>query len=166
MKAFFAGSFNPFTKGHLDILARGLRLFPEGVVIGIGFNEHKTDRASADAVASELRELFDGVKGVEVAPYSGLTVDAARAAGAGVLLRGFRNAIDAEYERTLADANRLVGGMDTVLLPSRPELSPVSSSLVRELRNNGRDTSRFIPTQEECRRACRADSSAIPDIFI
>lgn len=154
MKAFFAGSFNPFTIGHLDIIARGLRLFPEGVVVGIGYNEHKTTHAAMAELLDSLRRLLSGIPGVEVMLYSGLTVEAARNAGAEVLLRSFRNVTDAEYERTLADANRLVSGMETVLLAARPELGTVSSSLVRELRHNGYDTDRFIPTAESCRKAC------------
>lgn len=154
MKAFFPGSFNPFTKGHLDILARGLRLFPDGVVVGIGFNEHKTSHAQVEATLIEIRRLLDGIPAVEVLAYSGLTVEAVRKAGAEVMLRGFRNAIDAEYERSLADTNRLISGIDTVLLPTLPELSPISSSMVRELAHNGYDVSPYIPTPEECRNAC------------
>lgn len=155
MKAFFPGSFNPFTKGHLDILERGLRLFPDGVVLGIGYNEHKNSDSYADSRAKELRKLFGNVSNVEVLVYSGLTVNAARECGAGVLLRGFRNAMDAEYERTLADTNRLIAGIDTVLLAAKPDLALLSSSMVRELRNNNFDVSSFIPTVEECELACR-----------
>lgn len=151
MKAFFPGSFNPFTTGHLDLLARALRLFPDGVVVGIGVNEHKAAGTCGESPAAALRALLRDIPGVEVAEYSSLTADAARRHGAGVLVRGFRNAVDAEYERTLADANRMVAGIDTVLLPASPELGAVSSSMVRELSHFGHDVTRFLPTAEDCR---------------
>lgn len=154
MKAFFAGSFNPFTIGHLDLVARGLNICREGVIIGVGFNMHKSDHSATDKIVGHLKALFDGIPQVDVMAYSGLTVDAAQRAGADVLLRGFRNAIDAEYERNLADANRMVAGIDTILLPCRPELSPVSSSMVRELRHNGHDVSRYLPSHAQCLDAC------------
>lgn len=154
MKAFFAGSFNPFTKGHLDIVARGLRIFPDGIIIGIGYNEHKSDSRSVIELEAHLKHLFKDVRNVEVTVYTGLTAEAAARMGAEALLRGFRNAIDAEYERSLADANRMVAGIDTLLLPASSLLSAVSSSLVRELDHNNHDVSRFIPTPEECSAAC------------
>jgi pantetheine-phosphate adenylyltransferase len=152
MKAFFPGSFNPFTTGHLDLLARALTLFPEGVVVGIGYNEHKTTPADIAAREATLKSLLDGVAGVEVMSYDGLTINAVRRTGAGVIIRGFRNAIDAEYERSLADANRMISGIDTILLPASPELAAVSSSMVRELQHNHFDTSRWVPDASECRR--------------
>lgn len=155
MKAFFAGSFNPFTIGHLDILARGLKICSGGVVVGIGYNCGKEEHACASE--KKLRSLLEGLPGVEVTLYSGLTADAAREAGAGVLLRGFRNAIDAEYERQLADANRMIAGVDTILLPARPDLASVSSSLVRELEHFGHDVTELLPSREQCLKACLAN---------
>lgn len=160
MKAFFPGSFDPFTKGHLDIVARGLKLFADGIIIGIGYNEHKPGRAeAAGRAAAELERLFEGVPRVEIKIYDGLTVDAAAASGAGVILRGFRNAIDAEYERSLADANHMISGLETVMLAARPELAPLSSSMVRELLHNDYDVSRFLPTPQDCIRACEGEKA-------
>ncbi|MDE5653305.1 MAG: pantetheine-phosphate adenylyltransferase [Muribaculaceae bacterium] len=160
MKAFFPGSFNPFTIGHLDILARALAAFGN-VVVAIGYNENKKD-ASIDANAAMLRRLLEGCPGVTVMTYSGLTVDAARREGAGVIVRGFRNAIDAEYERQLADTNRMISRdesrspveIETWLIPARPELGCVSSSMVRELSHNGHPIDRYLPGIALCRRLC------------
>ena len=156
-KAFFAGTFNPVTTGHLDIVARGLRMFPGGVTLGIGYNERK-GQADADTRVEELKRLFAECPRVEVTAYSDLTATAARRAGASVILRGYRNAADAEYERTLAETNLRLFGIDTALLATRGELSSVSSSMVRELEHFGVDTSRFRPTPEECRAACAGEA--------
>lgn len=153
MKAIFPGSFNPFTVGHLDILARGLRMFPEGVTVAIGYNIGK-DPDGIDRRVEELKNLLGGCRGVSVIAYSDLTVNAARREGAVAILRGYRNAADAEYERTLAETNLMIGGIDTALLATRGELSAVSSSMVRELESFGVDVSRFIPTPEQCRQKC------------
>lgn len=148
--AFFPGSFNPFTAGHLDILCRTLRIFSH-VVIGIGYNEHKTEAGDINTRLSSLKSLFEGYgQIVTVTAYSGLTVDAAKKAGASCMVRGYRNATDAEYERTLADINRIVApDVDTILFGARPELAAISSSAVRELEHNGYDTSRFIATRAD-----------------
>lgn len=162
MKAFFPGSFNPFTTGHLDILARTLKMCGDAVV-AVGCNEHKPDATdAARRCAEELRSLLDGIPGVSVMLYSGLTVEAARMCGADIIVRGFRNAIDAEYERQLADTNRLISrigddprsGIDTWLIPARPELACISSSMVRELSHNGFPVDSYLPSHEECVLAC------------
>ena len=138
-KALFAGSFNPFTVGHADIVKRGLELFDE-VVIAIGENQ---DKPSADIQErlQAIRDVYKDEPRVRVEVYHSLTVDFAREIGACALLRGIRTAQDFEYERQMADANRALAGIETVVLFSLPELGFVSSSLVRDLKKHGADTS-------------------------
>ena len=135
-RVFFAGSFNPFTVGHRDIVDRALSMF-DSVVIGAGWETSRRVEA--------IRAVFAGNPCVEVTAYTGLTVDACRRAGATALLRGVRNAADFEYERNLADINRNISGLETVLLLSRPELAWISSSALRELSHNGVDIDQYLP---------------------
>lgn len=141
--AVFAGSFNPFTAGHADIVERGLALF-DRIIVAVGINAAKGIEGHA-AAADAIRALYRDEPRVEVALYEGLTVDFARAAGAAALLRGVRSVRDFEYERDMADVNMRLAGIDTVILFSRPELAAVSASLVRELAAYGADTSPFLP---------------------
>lgn len=138
--ALFAGSFNPFTVGHMSILRRGLELF-DRVVIMIGINESKT---GTQCNAEYLRDRLSGIERIEIIEWSGLTVDAARHTGAKWLLRGVRSVADYEYERNLADINRRISGIETVLLFAEPELSMISSSAVRELQRFNHDVSDMI----------------------
>lgn len=140
--ALYAGSFNPFTKGHLSILRRGLELF-DRVVVMIGVNAGKP-AAGVDAAGLAERLAALGLENVEVMEWSGLTVDAAREVGARWLLRGVRSVADYEYERNLADINRKISGIDTVILFAEPSLSMISSSMVRELSHYGHDVSEFV----------------------
>lgn len=142
--ALYAGSFNPFTIGHLSILRRGLQLF-DRVVVTIGCNVSKPDDAFHQRADDLRRRLaaIPGLEKVEVMVHSGLTVDAARSVGARWLLRGVRSVADYEYERNLADINRRISGLDTVIFFAEPELSMVSSAMVRELRQFGYPTDEF-----------------------
>ncbi len=143
--AFFAGSFRPFTTGHASIVSRGLDIF-DRIVIGVGVNASKPDdRAHAEEAAEAIRRVFPGDGRIEVVVYDCLTVDAAARCGATALLRGVRSTRDFDYERDLADVNRQLSGIETVLLYSLPELAAVSSSIVRELASYGRDTDAFLP---------------------
>ena len=142
--AFFAGSFDPFTIGHASIVARALNLFDE-IVIGVGINSLKTSAEEAERRAKHIVSLYEKEHRVKVSTYSGLTVDAAHDAGATCLLRGVRSVKDFEYERDMADINRQLSGLETVLLYSLPEYSAVSSSLVRELQAFGKDVSSYLP---------------------
>lgn len=160
MKAIFPGSFNPFTIGHLDILARALPAFEE-VIIAIGLNIDKQLSASAQANADYLSSLFIGCPKIKVVCYSRLTIDLAMELGASVIIRGFRNAADADYERSLAATNLMLskGKIDTWLIPSRPELECISSSMVRELRRFGHDVSPYLPNHRQCLEALQQPES-------
>lgn len=142
--AFFAGSFDPFTIGHASIVERALGLFDE-IVVGIGINPLKTSAEEAERRAKHIVRLYENEPRIVVSTYSGLTVDAARDSGATCLLRGVRSVKDFEYERDMADINRQLSGLETVLLYSLPEYSAVSSSMVRELQAFGKDVSRYLP---------------------
>lgn len=141
-RALFAGTFNPFTVGHADIVKRGLELFDE-VVIAIGENQDKPS-ADIDARLQAIRAIYKDQPRVRVEVYHSLTVDYAREIGADVLLRGVRTVADFEYERQMADANRALAGIETVVLFTRPELAYISSSLVRDLQKHGADISALL----------------------
>ncbi|MBQ7531551.1 MAG: pantetheine-phosphate adenylyltransferase [Paludibacteraceae bacterium] len=141
-RALFAGSFNPFTIGHADIVARGLKLYDE-VVIAIGDNQDKP-ATDIDERLQTIQAVYKDEPRVRVEVYHSLTVDYARQIGANVLLRGIRTMADFEYERQMADANHALADIETVVLFTRPELGYVSSSLVRDLQKHGADASKLI----------------------
>ncbi|MDE7347583.1 MAG: pantetheine-phosphate adenylyltransferase [Muribaculaceae bacterium] len=145
-KAVFPGSFNPFTIGHKDIADRALKIF-DHLIIGIGYNIHKSSGDTISDRIKEIKAVFDGEERISVEAYEGLTVDFARRHGAGFIIRGLREVKDFEYERNLADTNAAISDIETVFLTARPELGFVSSSMVRELLSNGYDASRFIPNK-------------------
>lgn len=142
--ALFAGTFDPFTTGHYSIVERGLRLF-DRIVVAVGVNGGKCPPATAAARVDAISRVFARDSRVSVIAYDGLTVEAAEAAGARFLLRGVRSVADYEYERALADINRNISGIETVILYALPELAVVSSSMVRELDRYGRDVSPYLP---------------------
>lgn len=142
--AFFAGSFDPFTVGHASVVERALTIF-DRIIIGVGINAAKTSAEEAERRAKAIFSIYESHPRIEVMTYSCLTVDAAKAAGATCLLRGVRSVKDFEYERDMADVNRQLSGLETVLIYSLPEHSAVSSSIVRELQTYGKDVSRYLP---------------------
>lgn len=144
--AVFPGSFRPFTAGHASIVDRALGLF-DRIYVAVGVNVAKGEAGEAAALASVetiARHYADEPRVVALS-YRGLTVDLAREVGARFLLRGVRSVKDFEYERDMADINRKLSGLETVLLYSLPELSALSSSVVRELEGYGADVSPFLP---------------------
>lgn len=141
--ALIPGSFNPFTLGHESLVERALKLF-DGVVIAIGVNADKPGE-DAEANRRSIERLYASEPRVRVVTYTGLTVDACREHGARWMVRGIRNVRDMEYERDLADVNRELSGIETVLLFTLPEYQSISSSMVRELERYGHDASRYLP---------------------
>ena len=143
-KAIVPGSFDPFTLGHHSIVKRALAFMDE-IIIGIGINEDKRCLMPIEKRVESIRKLYADEPRVKVLPYGGLTVDFAQEQGAGIILRGIRTVKDFEYEEGIADINRRLSGIDTVFLFTEPELSAISSSVVRELLHYGKDVSSFLP---------------------
>lgn len=143
--ALFAGSFDPFTRGHEVVVEEALRLFDE-VVIGVGENVSKRSLLSVDQRCRLIDDLYRDNDAVKVASYSTLTGDFAREVGATVLVRGVRNTIDFEFERSIEATNRqLFPDLTTVLLPTPADYMHISSSMVRELLAFGRDVNDYMP---------------------
>lgn len=140
----FPGSFDPFTVGHASLVERALKLF-ESVVIAIGYNEHKAGWQPVEQRVATLEALYAAEPRVQVVSYSGLTTDIARQVNADAILRGVRTMHDYEYEQQMAEVNRQLTGIETILLFADPALSHISSSIVRELSHFGHDVSQFLP---------------------
>ncbi|MBO4665267.1 MAG: pantetheine-phosphate adenylyltransferase [Paludibacteraceae bacterium] len=143
-RAIFPGSFDPFTIGHYDIVKRGLGLFDE-IVIGIGRNATKKETFPIREREEAIRKIFKDEPRVSVRIYDCLTVDFAREENAEFILRGVRCVQDFEYERNMAEANKSIGGIETILLYTRPEYAHISSTLVRDLYSYNKDVSQFVP---------------------
>ncbi len=142
--AFFPGSFDPFTKGHEDIVQRALLLFDE-VIIGIGHNANKARYFPIDKMTQWIEQTFEG-KPVKVVAYNGLTANIAREMNANFLLRGLRNTTDFEYENSISQVNRyLVQDLETIFLITSPHLAPISSTIIRDLHRYGTNVEEFLP---------------------
>lgn len=142
--ALFPGTFDPFTIGHESLVRRGLMLVDK-MVIAIGVNEAKKSYFSIEKRLEMIRDLYKNEPRVEVESYDSLTIDFAKKVGAQYILRGIRSVIDFEYEKTIADMNRTISGIETFVLFTEPSLTHISSTLVRELLRYGRDVENFIP---------------------
>jgi pantetheine-phosphate adenylyltransferase len=141
----FVGSFNPFTIGHDSIVRRALPLFDRLVIGVVGDNVHKPDMPQAEERMQAIKALYADDTRIEVKVYNGLAMDFAKAENAQFIVKGVRTASDFEYEQWQADFNRRLGGIETILLYTEPELASVSSSAVRELQHFGVDVSAYIP---------------------
>ena len=143
-KALFAGTFDPYTRGHHSIVTRALAMFDK-VVVAIGRNAAKSTICSIDERMESIARLYADEPRVEVVTYEGLTTDYAQEVGACCLLCGVRSVKDFEYERDLADVNRAISGIETVIMVSEPQYAAISSSVVRELMSYGKDVTEFLP---------------------
>jgi pantetheine-phosphate adenylyltransferase len=144
--ALFPGSFDPFTKGHEDIVLRGLELFDE-IIIAIGYNTQKSNRYfEIDLMIDRIRKTFSQHPNIKVAQYDQLTAEFANKNGASFLLRGLRNTTDFEYENSIAQINReLYQELESVFLITSPEFAWISSSIIREVHRYKGDVSGFLP---------------------
>lgn len=143
--AFFPGTFDPITIGHLDIINRALPLFDK-LIIGIGRNINKKPMFSEEQRVAWIKEIFAGNPKVSAIVYEGLTVDSCIKYNANFILRGIRYVNDFEYEKAIADMNRSIGpNIETVFLTCLPQYTSVASTLVRDVLSNGGDVTQFLP---------------------
>lgn len=142
--AIFPGSFDPYTKGHDSIARRGLQLF-DRIIIGVGINEKKKGILAVEKRIKALKNLYRNEPRISVEAYSDLTVDFAKRKQADFILRGVRSHKDFEYELAIADVNKRLSGIETVILFTEPDLACISSTIVRELMHFGRDITEFLP---------------------
>ncbi len=143
-RAIFPGSFDPFTIGHYSIVQRGLHIFDE-IIIGIGHNQSKKTLFSAEKRLQIIQDAFADAPRVKVQIYNSLTIDFAKEVDAAFILRGLRTVADFEYERTIGDTNRIISGVETVILFTEAAYAHISSTVARELMSYGKDISAFLP---------------------
>jgi pantetheine-phosphate adenylyltransferase len=144
--AIFPGSFDPFTKGHEDIVLRGLSIFDE-IIIAIGFNSTKSQRYfKIEMMVDRINDTFKAYPTISVQTFSELTAEFARRNGALYLLRGLRNTTDFEYENSIAQVNRTLNKeLESVFLITSPQFASINSSIIREVHRYHGDVSGFIP---------------------
>lgn len=142
--ALFPGSFDPITMGHVDIIRRAAPLFEE-LIIGLGSNSQKTSLFSVEQRLLWIKEEFADLPSVKVLEYQGLTVNFCKQIGASFIIRGLRSAPDFEYEKSIAQFNKAMEGIDTLFFMTEPALSPISSTIVRDIIRNQGDPSPFVP---------------------
>lgn len=143
-KALFPGSFDPITKGHEDIIKRGLNLF-DHIVVAVGVNADKNYLFNLEKRIAFIEETFKNEPKVSVTTYSGLTVKFGQEIGANFILRGLRNPADFEFEKAIAHTNRTLSKIETVFLLTASNKAFISSSIVRDVLRNEGDVSAFVP---------------------
>jgi pantetheine-phosphate adenylyltransferase len=144
--ALFPGSFDPFTKGHEDIVLRGLKLFDE-IIIAIGYNSKKNVRYfEIDFMQQCISTAFSNYPNIKVVTFSELTAEFAKKNGARYLLRGLRNTTDFEYENSIAQVNRSLNpDLESVFLITSPQFASINSTIIREVHKYNGNVSDFLP---------------------
>ena len=144
---FYAGSFDPFTNGHLHVVTQSAKLF-DRVIIGIGVHPKKTRRFDKKLMQKAIEQVLvrNNLNNVTVISYDNLSVDVAIDNGSTFLVRGIRNGMDYEYEENMASINEEISGLDTVYIRAG-NLGNISSSMVMELLRNSKDVSRYLPEE-------------------
>jgi len=144
--AVFPGTFDPITLGHLDLIRRSCRLYDQ-LIVGVGENPEKSSPLKASERTEIVRQAVGELGNVRVESFTGLTVDFARRCGAGVLIRGIRDAADLHVETAIAHTNRQVSGVETVFMLPAPQYAFISSRLVRQIAQAGGDISGMVPAE-------------------
>jgi len=145
----FPGSFDPITKGHVDLVQRAYPLFDK-IYVAVGENSVKKTLFTLEQRMSWLTKVFQDNDKVEVGTFNGLTVNYCKEVGARYLLRGLRNASDFDYEKTISQLNNIIGkNIETVFFISKPEYSHFSSTIVREIIKGKGDYKPFLPDNIE-----------------
>ena len=144
---FYAGSFDPFTNGHLHVIKKSAKLFDK-LIVGIGIHKDKNRRFERNIMKNAIEKVLkkEGLDNVKVITYDKLSVDTAIEEGANVLVRGIRNGMDYEYEETMAAINEEISGLDTIYIRAG-RLGNISSSMVMELLENGKDVDKYLPEE-------------------
>lgn len=145
--ALFPGTFDPITLGHVDVIRRAISLFDK-IVIGVGVNASKQTMYSLEQRMEWIDKIFAADSAITVASYSGLTIDFCRTIEANYILRGIRSVGDFEYEKAIADMNRMLAPeMETIFLTCSPLYSTVSSTMVRDVIRHGGEAALFVPKE-------------------
>ena len=145
--AIFPGSFSPFTLGHKSVVDRSLPLFDK-IIIAIGINSEKNEYFSIEERKQWIKEVYKSNSKIEVQFYEGLTVDFCEKVGANYILRGLRDSHDFKYEKNIAQTNtNLNDKVETIFIITPPEISHISSSIIRDIIKNGGDVSQFLPLE-------------------
>ncbi len=153
-RAVCPGSFDPVTRGHLDIFGRAAQLFDE-VIVGVLVNESKKGLFTVDERIDMIREVTKDFDNVRVVAFQGLLVDFCREQGAEIVIKGIRAVSDFDYELQMAQMNIGLSGVETLFMPTNPLYSFVASSLVKEVAKWGGDVSTYVPELVERRLAER-----------
>lgn len=143
----FPGTFDPITLGHVDVIKRSVSLFDK-LIIAIGVNSQKAPMFSIEQRIAWIEDIFKDYPQITAASYEGLTINYCKEVGAQYMIRGIRYISDFEYEKAIADMNRmLTPEIETLFLTCAPEYSTISSTIVRDVIRNGGDVSKIIPKE-------------------
>jgi len=143
--AVFPGSFDPITKGHQDIIERALPLFDK-IIVAIGKNSAKKYHYSLEKRINFIELTFNHNPKIEVISYSGLTINFCKSVDANYILRGIRNSADYMFENSIAQMNKAMENtIETIFIPTIPELAAISSTIVRDILVNGGNVEKFVP---------------------
>ena len=146
-KGLFPGSFDPFTRGHETIVLKAIELFDE-VFIGIGINNSKKNLFDIKKRITHINKLFENYPNIQVVSYETLTVDYCKVISAQNIIRGLRNSSDFEYEKSIAQMNKTISGIETVFFLSDEKYIAINSSIIREMYINKADITQFVPLPE------------------